>query len=120
MRSAFYYPYFPYIDESLVKTALLLWDRLEFIVAKKGFKPKYDNPRIARAMELIGAPHCPSDGEKIETHTRIEELVERRIEFYVSNPSPPRHLEIWGYFPVSAHIPFSHLVDASRIRVCGI
>ena len=56
MRSALYYPHTAPNSEDIVKTALLLWDRLEFIVPWEHFRPHYKNRQIARAMELIGAP----------------------------------------------------------------
>src|SRR5579864_7804336 len=73
MRSALYYPHTTVNCESIVKTALLLWDHLEFIVPFRSFEPHYENPTIARAMELIGLPHPPNQEEKQEAHTRIEE-----------------------------------------------
>jgi hypothetical protein len=79
MRSSVYYPHTTVSSESIVKTALLLWDHLEFIVPHAGFKPHYQNRTIARAMELIGLPHPPNQEEKSETHTRIEELLRRRL-----------------------------------------
>jgi hypothetical protein len=79
MRSALYYPHTAVASESIVKTALLLWDRLEFIVPWKGFQPHYSNREIARAMELIGVPHCPNNEEKRETHNLIEDLLSRRL-----------------------------------------
>ena len=84
MRSALYYPNTAVEDTEIVKTALLLWDHLEFIVPWKHFRPSYGNRQIARAMELIGKPHCPDDAEKKETHKRVKELVNRRLppQFY--------------------------------------
>jgi hypothetical protein len=79
MRSALYYPHTTIENEGLVKTALLLWDRLEFIVPWQGFQPRYRDRQMARAMELVGAPRCPDDNEKREAHTRIEELISDRL-----------------------------------------
>jgi hypothetical protein len=63
---------------------LLLWDKLEYIVPDRYFRPNYANSDIARAMELIGEAHPPADDEKEEAHKRIEELVEK--------PLPPKFL----------------------------
>ena len=84
MRSALYYPHVSVENESLVKTALLLWDRLEFIVPFRGFKPEYQNPLMARAMELIGAPRVPNQEEQKETHSHIAHLVQQPLppQFY--------------------------------------
>jgi hypothetical protein len=84
MRSALYYPHTTVENEHLIKTALLLWDRLEYIVPWPDFRPDYGDGDIARAMELIGAPHHPDEDEKRETHTRLKELVNRKLppQFY--------------------------------------
>jgi hypothetical protein len=86
MRSALYYPFTSVEDEALIKTALLLWDRLEFIVPWQSFRPEYHNRNIQQAMELIGVPHCPTDDEKKNAHKHVEELVSRHLppHFYIN------------------------------------
>lgn len=86
MRSALYYPHTSIDDQAIIKTALLLWDRLEFIVPWSGFQPQYRNREIAQAMELVGAPRSPNDTEKRQTHQHIEELISRSLppDFYFS------------------------------------
>ena len=92
MRSALYYPHTTVYSKNIIKTALLLWDHLEFIVPDRGFRPHYRNRDVARAMELIGLPHLPNREEKQETHTRIKELLARRLppQLYYH---PPRDFE---------------------------
>ena len=87
MRSALYYPHTTIESADLVKSALFLWDRLEFIVPWEEFRPSYDDPNLARAMELIGAPRYPSDAEKSEAHEHVADLVSRTLppKFYVSS-----------------------------------
>jgi hypothetical protein len=66
MRSALYYPHTQLHQEGserLLKHALLLWDELEFIVPHPDYQLSHENPLFARAMALIGRPHCPSDDE---------------------------------------------------------
>jgi len=86
MRSALYYPHTSIRNEQLVKTALLLWDRLEYIVPWSHFRARHGSAAIQRAMELIGTPHCPDQDEKRETHTRLKELVSPRLppQFYLN------------------------------------
>jgi hypothetical protein len=86
MRSALYYPHTTVGSEHLIKTALLLWDRLEYIVPWQDFKPHYGRRDVAKAMELIGVAHPPQEDEKRETHTRLKELVTRKLppQFYWS------------------------------------
>src|ERR1700730_13507294 len=97
MRSALYYPHMALNSEAIIKTGLLLWDQLEFIVPDAGFRPRYNNKFIAQAMELIGLPHPPNQEEKQETHTRIEELLKRRLPwqlYYKRNRGARRHFEM--------------------------
>ena len=75
MRSALYYPHTRVQGEELLKTALLLWDRLETIVPDPGYKGRYPNPEVAKAVELIGVNHYPTEDEKRQAHERIEDFV---------------------------------------------
>lgn len=82
MFSALYYPHTELSTRSvtgqrILKRALLMWDRLEFIVPDPGYKPHYSDPLVAEAIEVIGVNHYPNDEEKAEAHNRIEELVTR-------------------------------------------
>jgi hypothetical protein len=89
MRSALYYPHTTVDSERLVKDALLLWDRLEYIVPWDGFDSQYLNRDVAKAMELIGAPRCPGDDEKLEAHRRLEAFVTSDLPpqfYYARNP----------------------------------
>lgn len=64
MRSALYYPHTTVQSVDLVKSALLLWDRLEFISPWPTFRAQYNDPLVAQAMELIGLARYPDDTEK--------------------------------------------------------
>jgi hypothetical protein len=101
MRSAIYYPHTSIRNEQLVKTSLLLWDRLEYIVPWPHFRTHHGSPAIQRAMELIGASHCPDQDEKRETHTRLEELVSRRLppQFYLNRERSHRHDDVYEIYP---------------------
>ena len=41
MRSALYYPHTEIRSVPLLKTAMLLWDHVEFIVPYSGYRPHY-------------------------------------------------------------------------------
>jgi hypothetical protein len=82
MFSALYFPHTQLSPsevggERILKRALLMWDHLEFIVPDPNFPLNYDDPVVARAIELIGKKHVPGNDEKTEAHRRIEELVTR-------------------------------------------
>ncbi|HTC03038.1 MAG TPA: hypothetical protein VK749_06525 [Xanthobacteraceae bacterium] len=105
MRSALYYPHTHIQNEGLIKNALLLWDRLEYIVPWNHFRPHYRDRHIAEAMELIGVPHCPAPDEQREAHVRLEEFVQRRLpgEFYLRRSQGRRrtfgHEEPYEMYP---------------------
>lgn len=74
MRSALYYPHTEIQSKTLLKKSLLLWDRLEFIVPDKGYRPYYTDPEVSEAIELIGVQHCPTNDEKKLAHDHIEDF----------------------------------------------
>lgn len=80
MLSAVYYPHTTLHVEDIasqrvLKRSLLLWDELQFIVPYEGFRPAYQDPQVARTLELIGVNHYPTDEEKRLAHEQIEALV---------------------------------------------
>lgn len=79
MRSALYYPHTEIKSENLLKTALLLWDRLEFIVPWHNYKPTYADAKFSEAIELIGSNRYPSDSEKRQAHEIIEDFATRKL-----------------------------------------
>lgn len=78
MRSALYYPHTRIQNEELLKTALLLWDQLELIVPDPGYKGIYHDKRIAKAVEMIGVAHFPTEAEKKQAHERIKDFCDER------------------------------------------
>lgn len=79
MRAALYFPHMEIKSQILLKTSLLLWDRLEFIVPFPEYSPYYENKIVAKAIEIIGVAHCPSKSEKQEAHELIEDLATRTL-----------------------------------------
>lgn len=78
MRSALYYPNTE-LDESLLKSSLLLWDEVHVIVPWPGFEPSYDSTDAHDAFSLIGRCRCPSDKEKTQVHKLVEDFVSRPL-----------------------------------------
>src|SRR5215208_2499549 len=97
MRSALYYPHTEVRSSSLLKTSLLLWDNLQYIVPHPAYTPYYEDPLVKDAMELIGKPHYPTDQEKEEAHSQIKALVKRQLpaSFYFSPSAGSADYEIW-------------------------
>jgi len=56
----------------LVKSSLLLWDQVEFIVPDEQYRPNYDDRSVAEAIELLGVMHHPNLDEKRQAHRKIE------------------------------------------------
>lgn len=71
MRAALYYPHVTPRSTHLLRTALLLWDELEFILPYRGFQPDHATRTIAEAVELIGSAHVPTNDEKRMAHQRM-------------------------------------------------
>ena len=79
MRSALYYPHTKIRSEELLKSSLLLRDKVSFIVPWQHFDEKYPDPTVQEAVELIGENHYPSNSEKRQTHSLVEDLVTRPL-----------------------------------------
>ena len=75
--SGLYYPHTTADDVSVLQTALLLWDELQFIVPYAGFKLRSENNDrlVDEAYDLIGKPHVPSETEKKQVHEQVIELL---------------------------------------------
>ncbi|WOH47851.1 hypothetical protein [Bradyrhizobium sp. sBnM-33] len=81
----------------MIKTALLLWDRLEYIVPWRAFDTQYADRSIAEAMEIIGHPHCPTMDEQPQAHQRLKEFVSGPLppQFYLALNHPSDGLQIY-------------------------
>lgn len=76
MRSAIYYPHTTVRSNSLMRSSLLLWDKLHVIVPRHHFAKEYNGPSdLAEAWELIGAAMEPSPTQKLRAHDAIEETL---------------------------------------------
>jgi hypothetical protein len=98
MRSALYYPHTETRSESLLKTALMLWDRLYVIVPWEGYLPNYSSPGAAKSFELIGKCHVPSTEERRQTHELVEDFATRTLPEafnYVSVQDPNEIYEVY-------------------------
>lgn len=83
MSQALYYPTTEIHDEDILKTALLMWDKLECIVPFKD--DGYWGPdELREAHELIVEPIVPNTKQKTKAHELILELA--------TSPVPERYL----------------------------
>jgi hypothetical protein len=74
--TALYYPYSQISNESLIRSALLLWDKIEYITPGVGHASRMiaDGP-YREALELIGRPHRPTQEEQQIAHNKLEALL---------------------------------------------
>jgi hypothetical protein len=93
MHTSLYYPHTKIQTMNLIKTALLLWDRVEYICPKEFVPAPYEDKLMAEAAELITQQHIPSVAEKIETHKVVERLLSKPLPawflFEPESPIPP-------------------------------
>jgi hypothetical protein len=81
MLTALYYPHTAVRDPGLLKTALLLWDRLEFITPSPNYKLRsYDqNKEVDEALDLIGYGLYPRHYQQVQAHAAIEDLATSQL-----------------------------------------
>jgi hypothetical protein len=90
MYAALYYPYAGITDEDIIKTGLMLWDKLEYISPYPTYRPKEQTPEVESALEIISKPHLPSYDEKELVHKEVEKLVNTELpEWFVFIPENP-------------------------------
>lgn len=76
MYSALYYPHTTVQNEELIKTGLLLWDKLECIVpSEESYSSGLNqNIELEQASEIILTGYVPTDNDKNRAHQAILEL----------------------------------------------
>jgi hypothetical protein len=90
MYSALYYPYAEISNESILKTGLLLWDKLEYICPWHGYSQNPRSSNIGAALELIVKPHLPSPEEKRLIHKEVEKLINSELpDWFIFIPENP-------------------------------
>jgi|GEM_PF-1325846 hypothetical protein len=100
MSTALYYPHSRIENEALVKTSLVLFDRVEWIAPDDNYEPKYDDPRLKQAMKIIEDRHIPNDQEKELAHAHVERLVSQPLpDWFVFKPTEPETANDFRYPP---------------------
>jgi len=74
MQSALYYPFTCPERESFLKTALFLWDNVDFIVPYEGFRPYVNTRDSEEALEIIGRNYVPTEEDKKSQEERGSNL----------------------------------------------
>jgi hypothetical protein len=78
MFTALYYPHVK-ISSDLVKNALFLWDRVEYIAPWPDYEPFYDDRQLGEAVKVITGQHVPSEKVKHEANEAIIELLKQPL-----------------------------------------
>lgn len=79
MRTALYFPHTEVRSRSLIRTALLTWDNVEYIAPFAGYQPDYQDRDIARAMDVIGKKRVPSRTEQDRAHEYVVDLLQSGV-----------------------------------------
>jgi hypothetical protein len=98
MLTALYYPNVT-ISSGLLKNALFLWDRLEYIAPDANFEPVYSDRQLRDAAKTITERHVPSKKCKREVQEAIVELLERPLPnwFFVKDLPPEQR---YSFYPL--------------------
>ena len=98
MRLAIYYPHTHLQSETLLKSSLLLWDRLEFLAPEPYFNPQY-GPEFKEAIELFGHYRHPTEQEKREVHALVEDFATGPLpEALFYRPQQQQHHAEYGIY----------------------
>lgn len=74
MQSALYYPFTGPEHESFLKSALFLWDTVDFIVPYDGFRPYGISRDAEEALEIIGRSYVPTEKDKKNAHAELKDI----------------------------------------------
>lgn len=88
MQTAIYYPHTRPAGSDILRTALLLWDEVEFIVPWEGFVPEGVDRDVAEVFDVIGRESVPTDEAKRLAHERIEEFATQRLPDFFRHRAP--------------------------------
>jgi hypothetical protein len=82
---------------NLVKSSLLLWDQVEFIVPDEHYRPHYQSPSVSEAIEFLGVMHRPDLDEKCQAHKKISALISEGLpdSFRYTSKDPRELYEIY-------------------------
>jgi hypothetical protein len=96
VRTALYFPHTEVRNKNIVHSSLLLWDNLEYIVPFSEYSPDYDDPEIEEAMDIIGSKRVPSEGEKANLHSLVEDLLQSGVpETFRYSPKSGKREEMY-------------------------
>lgn len=92
MRRAVYYPHTQIRNEKFLKTALLLWDEVQFLSPSDQFSFEGANATEIEALEILCRPHVPTESEKTLVHRKIVDLLANPLPEWLSTKAIPKSI----------------------------
>ena len=119
MQSALYYPFTGPEHESFLKTALFLWDTVDFIVPYQEFHPYGKTRDSEEALEIIGRNYIPTEEDKKNAHEELKDLcngpLPSKLNFELERPDLS-----YDFYPEKLlHETWEMLADSKLAKVVG-
>jgi len=116
-----YYPHSHVYDERVLKTALLLWDNLEWIVPRTNYAPDEEPPPrdVAEALGIIGKQHVVSEEAKRLAHAQIMRLANERLPEWLLFDVNDRKSSYVAYEDKFLYKTFTELREAGLAQRVG-
>lgn len=115
------YPHSHVYDERVLKTALLLWDNLEWIVPRTNYAPDEEPPPrdAAEALGIIGKQHVVSEEAKRLAHAQIMRLANGRLPEWLLFDVNDRKSSYVAYEDKFLYKTFTELREAGLAQRVG-
>lgn len=101
MLKALYYPHTDITSPVIIKNALLLWDSIETIVPRPGWRPQRrpGEKLFNEAVDLVVKPRVPTSDERGVAHKSLVDLIRSGVPLSLVRSSPRswRHREFLLY-----------------------
>jgi hypothetical protein len=118
MSKALYFPHTDVQSPVILKKALLLWDNLETIVPHRKPTNRPDDVLLREAVDLVVTHRVPTDGERQEAHSILDELARTGVltTLIQQSPSNWRHHEYLVYPDKFLHETWNMLKQVGMAR----
>lgn len=98
MHAALYYPFTGPKGSIFLKSALFLWDSVDFIVPSMGYHISGLERDAAEAIELIGRNYVPTKQDMQDTHEELVDICSRplppALSFEIQRPD-----DVYNFYP---------------------
>ena len=98
MYSALYFPFTKPESRSFLKTALFLWDSVDFIVPYRDFRPYVETKEEAEAIEIVGRNYVPTEKDKLAVHEELTDICNNNLPEQLSFELTKPGLE-YNFYP---------------------